>query len=66
MQKLRVQLGQPIDDGNYPSRLVFADYAEGFGTFLRVDNEEEDVFTLQRQVPHIQKENARRRRAGNT
>ncbi len=66
MEILRVQLGQPIDDGNYPPRLVFADYAEGFATILRVNSDEEDVFTLQNQVAHVQRQNAKRRRAGNT
>ncbi len=62
METLTVKLGQAIDDGNYPPRLVLADYFNGTATILRVDNPEEDIDTLYRNVAHTQRMNAARRR----
>ncbi len=65
MKVFNVKLGDPIEDGNYPPRLVFADYRAGNATILMVDNDEEDVYSLIRQVPNIQRQNARRRQREN-
>ncbi len=62
MEILTVGLGRAIEDGNYPARMVLADIYDGVATILRVNHPEEDLDTLIRQVPHIQRMNAAKRR----
>ncbi len=62
METLYVKLGQLIDDGNYPPRLVFADFHNGVATILRASSDEEDSDSLIRHVPRIQRLNAAKRR----
>ncbi len=62
MQTLTVRVGEAIEDGNYPPRLVLADIGRGVVTILRVDNPEEDIDTLNRSIPHVQRMNKARSR----
>ena len=56
MEVLTVKLGEPIEDGNYPPRMLLAEFFNGVATILRVNHPEEDTDTLRRHAKQIRRQ----------